>query len=87
MSSANHPPKISADHGKQTALSAACRLIAEGESVNRAARDCGFQNLSFFTEIFKQQTGMLPSACKKHTNPIRKAMPDRYKEAASSLKA
>ncbi len=44
---------------------AACRLIAEGESVNCAARDCGFQNLSFFTRIFKQQTGMLPSACKK----------------------
>ncbi len=44
---------------------AAAMLIADGESVNTAARECGFENISFFTKTFKRFMGKLPSEFKK----------------------
>ncbi len=44
---------------------AAAMLIAEGESVKVAARECGFENMSFFTKTFKRFMGKLPSEFKK----------------------
>ncbi len=44
---------------------AAAMLIAKGESINAAARECGFENMSFFTKTFKRFMGKLPSEFKK----------------------
>lgn len=46
----------------------AAALIGEGIPVGEAARQCGFQNLSFFTKIFSRYMGVLPSAYKKNHN-------------------
>lgn len=35
--------------------------IEEGASVSKAALECGFADLSYFTKVFKRQYGMLPS--------------------------
>lgn len=40
-------------------------LILEGETVSQAAYACGFNNLSFFTKIFKKHVGISPSEYKK----------------------
>lgn len=40
-------------------------LLANGETVSQAAYACGFNNLSFFTKIFKRYAGVLPSEYKK----------------------
>ena len=38
-------------------------LLSEGNySVSKAAMECGFTDLSYFTKVFKRQTGVLPSA-------------------------
>lgn len=39
--------------------------IKNGKSVNEAAELCGFENVSFFTKMFKKQMGELPSYYKK----------------------
>lgn len=44
------------------------RLIVDGMSVSAAAISCGFDNLSYFTRVYKRYTGQLPSgknACKR----------------------
>ncbi len=47
-----------------------CKKAAEfmeyGKTVSEAARMCGFNNMSFFTKIFKQYFGVLPSKYKKN---------------------
>lgn len=43
------------------------RLISEeGFSVGRAACECGFDDISYFTKIFKKYLGVLPSQIKSH---------------------
>ena len=37
------------------------RLISDGMSVSAAAISCGFDNLSYFTRVYKRYTGQLPS--------------------------
>lgn len=44
----------------KTRLSAACRMIQEGESVTLAARRCGFNEYSSFLKAFKQEYGSSP---------------------------
>ena len=39
----------------------AADYISQGYSVSEAARNCGFENLSFFTKTFKRYMGELPS--------------------------
>lgn len=39
-------------------------LLEEGTSVTKAALECGFSDVSYFTKVFKKQYGMLPSECK-----------------------
>ena len=36
-------------------------LLESGTSVSKAAVDCGFSDLSYFTKVFKRQYGVLPS--------------------------
>ncbi len=40
-------------------------LIKEGSPVATAAKECGFDNMSFFSKTFKQYTGKLPSDIKR----------------------
>ena len=45
------------------------KLLASGEyTVSEAARECGFENLSYFSKTFKTVTGTLPAAHKKEIN-------------------
>ena len=39
----------------------AAKLIRDGMPVGEAALQCGFNNISFFTKVFKKSIGMLPS--------------------------
>ncbi len=39
-------------------------FLASGRTVSETALLCGFHNMSFFTKMFKEQTGKLPSAYK-----------------------
>lgn len=43
----------------------AIEMICDGSPINEAAIKCGFNNMSFFTRIFKKHTGKLPSDYKK----------------------
>lgn len=43
----------------------AIELIRQGESITNSALKCGFQNMTFFTNVFKKQIGQLPSKYKK----------------------
>lgn len=43
----------------------ACRAIAAGHSVTRAALDSGFNDLSYFCKLFKRYKGTTPSQYKK----------------------
>ncbi len=43
----------------------ASRLISEGKNVKEAARECGFENMSYFSRTFRHYMGKLPSECKK----------------------
>lgn len=36
-------------------------LLEEGWAVSKAALECGFKDISYFTKVFKRQFGMLPS--------------------------
>ena len=36
-------------------------LLEDGASVSKAALECGFSDLSYFTKVFKRQYGVLPS--------------------------
>lgn len=44
----------------------ALEFIEAGENVSNAAIICGFNNMSFFTKIFKRYVGVLPSEIKKN---------------------
>lgn len=39
--------------------------IIQGENITTAAYNCGFNNLSYFTNVFKKYKGVLPSKYKK----------------------
>jgi len=39
------------------------RRMEEGMSVGAAATSCGFENLSYFTRVYKKHMGTLPSEC------------------------
>lgn len=41
------------------------KYLSEGKSVSESAVLCGFDNISFFTKIFKRYTGENPSYFKK----------------------
>ena len=43
----------------------ASEFIQEGKTVSEAANLCGFNNMSFFTKIFKKYSGHLPSQYKR----------------------
>ena len=45
--------------------SAAKEFLSEGRTVSETAILCGFDNLSFFTKVFKRYTGEMPSKFKK----------------------
>lgn len=49
----------------QLRCAAARELLAQGSSVSQAARDCGFENLSYFTRTFKKYYQELPSRYRK----------------------
>jgi len=40
------------------------RLRARGKSVSQIAYDLGFENMSYFTRLFKKETGILPTVYK-----------------------
>lgn len=40
----------------------ACRLIESGKPVSEAAAACGYENLSYFTRVFKKHMQALPSS-------------------------
>ena len=46
----------------------ASEFISSGKSVSETAFLCGFDNLSFFTKLFKRYMGVLPSKYKHATN-------------------
>lgn len=41
------------------------QLIIKGENVSTSAYSCGFNNLSYFTNVFKKYKGVVPSEYKK----------------------
>lgn len=41
-------------------------LLESGTSVSKAALDCGFADLSYFTKVFKGQYGVLPSKVRRN---------------------
>jgi AraC-like DNA-binding protein len=50
-----------------TLINEAKNKLRTGEiAVSEAAYALGFENMSYFSRLFKKQTGILPSAYKKH---------------------
>ena len=49
----------------------AAHLISGGYTVSEAARACGFENMSFFTRIFKKYMGSLPSSYRSARQSLR----------------
>jgi len=48
------------------------RLISEeGFSVGQAACECGFDDISYFTKIFKKYVGVLPSQIKSQSTTLK----------------
>ena len=41
------------------------RLLGGSDPVKQIALECGFENTSYFTAVFRRYTGMLPSECRK----------------------
>ena len=52
-------------HIHRVRIGVACERLAKGESVSDTARAVGFENLSFFTKIFKRYQGITPSDFQK----------------------
>lgn len=52
-------------HIHRVRVGVACELLARGESVSDTAHAVGFENLSFFTKIFKRYQGVTPSDFQK----------------------
>ena len=48
-------------HINETRCKEAKRLIESGMSISAAALSCGFENLSYFSRIYKRMIGKLPS--------------------------
>jgi len=46
------------------------QIIYEGKSVTEAAYDCGFNELSYFSKVFKEQMGLSPSVYLKKYRSI-----------------
>lgn len=40
-------------------------LVRQGETVAFAARQCGFEDASYFTRVFRAAYGITPSAARK----------------------
>ena len=55
------------DYTNEYRVKQAAILIFDGVQVCEAARLCGFNNLSFFSKIFKQYLGKLPSELKHNS--------------------
>lgn len=45
------------------------RLLATGDSVSAIARDCGYQDITFFNRLFKKKTGLTPLQYRKRRKP------------------
>ncbi|MBO9608585.1 MAG: helix-turn-helix domain-containing protein [Paenibacillaceae bacterium] len=45
------------------------RLLATGDSVAAIARDCGYQDITFFNRLFKKKTGQTPLQYRKRRKP------------------
>ncbi len=57
--------KTIVEHLNERRVENACREMAEGQSVTRAALDSGFNDLSYFSKLFKRYKGTTPSQFKK----------------------
>ena len=45
-------------------------LIRQNESVASAARQSGFDDVAYFTRVFRQTYGITPSSARKHLSAL-----------------
>jgi len=57
--------KTIVEHLNERRVENACREIATGKSITTAAFDSGFNDVSYFSKVFKKYKGISPSAYKK----------------------
>ncbi|WP_167859182.1 helix-turn-helix domain-containing protein [Paenibacillus cymbidii] len=58
------------DYVQKLRIERSCeRLLATGDSVSAIARDCGYQDITFFNRLFKKKTGQTPLQYRKRRKP------------------